>query len=395
MTMEHALLPRRPLVLLPFLFLTACGEHAAPPPPPPPTVQVAPVEVKDVPVVKSYVGLLDGYVNAEIRARVAGFLASLDYKEGTPVKEGQLLFTIDAREYDAALSDARANLQRAQAAYTNAQAQLGRVRPLAEQQAVSKQDLDTAIANEQQTGAAVTSAKATVERAELNVSYTRIRSPINGVAGAALVRVGNLVGQGQPTLLTTVSQTDPMRASFSITEEDYLRLSERSTDGGSKLADTAVRIVLADGTEYPQPGKLLFVDRQVDPRTGTLRLDATFPNPDGLLRPGQTANVRFASQLLQSAALIPQRAVVELQGQFQAYVVGGDGAVHMRPVELGPQVDGSVVVTKGLQAGDRVVTDGLQKVRDGQKVNIAGAGAAAGAAANASGGSGGGASAKP
>src|SRR5262249_18656465 len=158
-------------------------------------------------------------------ARVSGFLATQDYKEGTAVKEGQLLFTIDAREYDAALSDAKANLLRAQAASTNAQAQLGRVRPLAEQQAVSKQDLDTAIANEQQTAAAGTSAKAAVERAELNVSYARIKSPIAGVAGAALVRVGNLVGQGQPTLLTTVSQTDPMRASFNITEEDYLRLS--------------------------------------------------------------------------------------------------------------------------------------------------------------------------
>lgn len=337
--------------------------------------------VKDVPVVRSYVGSLDGFVNAEIRARVPGYLASQDYKEGTPVKEGQLLFTIDAREYDAAVSDARANLQRAQAAHTNAEAQLGRVRPLAEQQAVSKQDLDTAVANEQQTAAAITSAKAAVERAELNLSYARMKSPIAGVAGAALVRVGNLVGQGQPTLLTTVSQTDPMRATFSITEEDYLRLAgghSEGKDGGSKLAGAPVALVLADGSEYTHPGKLLFVDRQMDPRTGTLRLDATFPNPDGLLRPGQTANVRFSSQSIQSAALVPERAVVELQGQFQAYVVAEDNTVHVRPLELGPKVEGMVVVSKGLKAGERVVTEGLQKVRDGQKVNVGGGPAAVG-----------------
>lgn len=391
MTMERPLLPRCPLVLLPALLLSACGDRGAPPPPPTPTVQVARVEVKDVPVVRSYVGSLDGFVNAEIRARVPGYLQSQDYKEGAQVKEGQLLFTIDAREYDAAVSDARANLQRAQAAHTNAEAQLGRVRPLAEQQAVSKQDLDTAVANEQQTAAAITSAKAAVDRAELNLSYARMKSPIAGVAGAALVRVGNLVGQGQPTLLTTVSQTDPIRASFNITEEDYLRLAGTSgeKDGGSKLTDAPVKLVLADGSEYPHAGKLLFVDRQMDPRSGTLRLDATFPNADGLLRPGQTASVHFASQSIQSAALVPERAVVELQGQFQAYVVGDDGVVHVRPLELGPKVEGMVVVSKGLKAGERVITEGLQKVRDGQKVNVAGAGPAA------TGGSGGGASAKP
>ncbi|HYV46489.1 MAG TPA: efflux RND transporter periplasmic adaptor subunit [Myxococcaceae bacterium] len=380
MTMERPLLPRRALALLPPLLLSACGQRGAPPPPPTPTVQVAPVQVKDVPVVRSYVGSLDGIVNAEIRARVPGYLASQDYKEGAQVKEGQLLFTIDAREYDAAVSDARANLQRAQAAHTNAEAQLGRVRPLAEQQAVSKQDLDTAVANEQQTAASVTSAKAAVERAELNLSYARMKSPIGGVAGAALVRVGNLVGQGQPTLLTTVSQTDPMRASFSITEEDYLRLAGRSEgkDGGAKLMESPVTLVLADGSEYPHAGKLLFVDRQMDPRTGTLRLDATFPNPDGLLRPGQTANVRFSSQSIQSAALVPERAVVELQGQFQTYVVGEDNVVHVRPVELGPKVEGMVVVSKGLKAGERVITEGLQKVRDGQKVNVGGAPATGG-----------------
>ncbi|HVE84069.1 MAG TPA: efflux RND transporter periplasmic adaptor subunit [Myxococcales bacterium] len=354
--------------------LAACGNRGGPPPPPTPTVVVAPVEVKDVPVVKSYVGSLDGIVNAEIRARVPGYLASQDYKEGTPVKEGQLLFTLDAREYEAALSDARANVQRAQAAHTNAEAQLSRIRPLAEQQAVSKQDLDTAVANEQQTAAAVTSAKAAVERAEINVSYARMRSPINGVAGAALVRVGNLVGQGQPTLLTTVSQTDPMRVTFSITEEDYLALAGRSGgDGGASaaLGQAPVRITLADGREYPHPGKLLFVDRQVDPRTGSLRLDATFPNPEGLLRPGQTASVRLSTESLSSVALIPQRATTELQGQFQVFVVGEDGAVHFRPVELGPKVGTQVAVTKGLSPGDRVVVEGLQKVRDGMKVNVA------------------------
>ena len=368
--------PRPPAVVSVLLVLSACGQRGGPPQLPPPTVQVAPVEVKDVPVVKSYVGSLDGFVNAEIRARVPGYLASQDYKEGTPVKKDQLLFTIDAREYDAALSDAKASLQRAQAAHTNAQAQLGRIRPLAEQQAVSKQDLDTSIANEQQTSAAVTSARAAVERAEINVSYARIRSPINGVAGAALVRVGNLVGQGQPTLLTTVSQTDPMRVVFSITEADYLRLANRPGPGGgaaggsATLTETPVRIVLADGTEYPHQGKLLFVDRQVDPRTGSLRLDATFPNPDGLLRPGQTASVRFSTQSLDRAVLVPQRATTELQGQFMVYVVGEDSVVHVRMVELGPRVGTQVVVTKGLGAGDRVVTDGLQKVRDGQKVNV-------------------------
>lgn len=384
----------RPLVgLLAAATFAACGPRGGPPPPPPPTVTVVPVEVKDVPVVKSYVGSLDGYVNAEIRARVPGYLATQDYKEGTPVKEGQLLFTVDAREYEAALTDARANLQRAQAAHTNAQAQLSRIRPLAEQQAVSKQDLDTSIANEQQTAAAVSSAQAAVERAQLNVSYTRMRSPIAGVAGAALVRVGNLVGQGQPTLLTTVSQVDQMRVMFSITEEDYLRLASRSGgDGGTGTALTSapVRITLADGSEYPHPGQLLFVDRQVDPRTGSLRLDAVFPNPDGLLRPGQTASVRFSTESLRSAILVPQRSTTELQGQWQAFVVDQDNVVHVRSVELGPRVGELVVITKGLSPGERVVSAGLQKIRDGAKVNVAGEGAPAATGGSGQGGPGGG-----
>ena len=374
------MVPRRPLeglLILAVLLAVplACGGKGGPPPAPPPAVIVAPVEVRDVPVVSSYVGALDGFVNAEIRARVPGYLASQDYQEGSQVKAGQLLFTIDAREYAAALSDARASLQRARAAHTNAEAQLSRVRPLAEQQAVSKQELDTAIAGEQQAAAAVTSAQAAVERAEINLSYSRMRSPIGGIAGAALVRVGNLVGQGQPTLLTTVSQIDPMRVVFSITEEDYLRLAGAG-DGGtsSALAGAPVWIALASGRDYPHQGQLLFVDRQVDPRTGSLRLDATFPNPDGLLRPGQTVRVRLSTQTLRGVPLIPQRAVIEMQGTWQVYVVGGDGAVHLRPVELGPKVGGQVVVTRGLDAGARVVTDGLQKIRDGQKVSVAGEG---------------------
>jgi membrane fusion protein, multidrug efflux system len=362
--------------------LSACGEKAAPPPPPP-TVLVAPVVKQDVPVYAEFVGTVNGYVNVEIRARVAGFLLSQNYKDGAYVKAGTLLFTIDPAQYKTQVLQYQGDLAQAQALLTRADITVQRYRPLAAKQAISQQDLDNAIAAQESAVGQVQTAKAAVEGAKLNLSYTQIYSPVDGIVGTAQVNVGNLVGQGIPTLLTTVSQVEPAKVIFNISEGDYLRYAELirrleqldTEQMNRRLADLrdggteGLQLVLADNAVYPYRGFIIAVQRQVQTTTGTIQVEAVFPNPNALLRPGIYARVRGALPGLgQNTLLVPQAAVTELQGSFTVAVVTPEDKVQIRRIEVGPRVGMQWIVMSGLSATERVIVEGLQKVTDGAVV---------------------------
>lgn len=332
--------------------------------PPPPEVLVAQVAQRDVPIERIYLGYLRGFVDVDIRARVEGYLLGQHYEEGGFVERDQLLFQIDPAPFLAALRDAQGNLANAEAELQRTRLLARRLQPLAKELAVSQQDLDNALAARASAAAAVKSANAVVRQAELNLSYTEVLSPIGGLAGAALVRLGNLIGAGEPTLLTTVSQIDPMRAVFPITETDYLELAKSGTLG----AQRAVHLELNDGASYPEPGELSFADRQIDPSTGTLLMEAFFPNPQALLRPGQAVRVHVSFETIRSALVVQQRAISEIQGMKRVVLIGEGDVAHFINVQLGPTIGDEVVVTGALQAGDRVAVEGGEKVRDGAAV---------------------------
>jgi len=355
----------------------AAGCKKPPPPLPPPTVLVAPAVQQDLSLTAEFVGTIDGYVNAEIRARVKGFLKTQDYQDGAFVKARQLLFTIDPAEYVAAVAKAKGVLARAQAAYSQAKVTADRYRPLAAKQAVSQQDLDNAEAEQRVAAASVDSAKAQLDEAQLNLGYTRVTSPVDGVAGTAQVRVGNLVGQAEPTLLTTVSQLDPMRVTFPISEAQYMRVASRAAaleklDPLDAGADRQVLdLILADGSVYPHKGWFISVGREVEKGTGTIQVQSVFPNPERILRPGQYGRVR-----------IPRPS--EGKPTVVVSVVTPENTVQIRPVEVGPRASKLWAITKGISAGDRVITEGAQKVAEGQKVVAQPDPSAAGQAAQAS-----------
>jgi len=377
--------------LLVFVFASVCTSCAEkkPPPPPPPKVLVSPVARADLALFIEAVGTLDGYVNADIRARVKGYLRTQEYKDGSPVKEGQLLFTIEPEEYANAVAAARASVVRGEAAKENGQVNLTRNRALAEQGLVSTQMVDNAVAQAADSNGQVLAARASLKQAELNLSYTKIHAPVSGIAGLALVRVGNLVGQDGPTLLTTVSQLDPIRVNFPTSEIDYVRfpdrlkhLEQRDVEWAKKQFpkldahqkadgdDAGMELVLADGSVYPHRGLLVAANRQVDASTGTIQLQALFPNPGGSLRPGQYARVRIQREDQGKAALaVPEKALISVQGSFSVGVVGGDNKVKLRTVELGPSSKGMRIVTSGLNEGERIVVDGVQKISDGALVS--------------------------
>ena len=356
-------------------FLLAAGCKKPPPPLPPPTVLVAPAVQQDLSLTAEFVGTIDGYVNAEIRARVKGFLKTQDYADGAFVKKGQLLFTIDPSEYQAAVAKAKGALARAQASYSQAKVTADRYRPLAAKQAVSQQDLDDAVAQQRAAAATVDSLKAALDEAQLNLGYTRIASPVDGVAGTPLVRVGNLVGQGEPTLLTTVSQLDPMRVSFPISEAQYMRVASRAValekldplDAGPDRQ--VLDLVLADGSVYPHKGWFTSLNREVEKGTGTIQVQTVFPNPERILRPGQYGRVRIPRPPEgKPMVVVPESAVKELQGSFTVAVVTPEDTVQIRPVEVGPRASQLWAISKGVNAGERVITQGAQKVSEGQKV---------------------------
>jgi membrane fusion protein, multidrug efflux system len=371
------------------LFAGAACAEKKPPPPPPPTVLVAPVTRGDLALFIEAVGTLDGYVNADIRARVKGYLRSQNYKDGSPVKEGQLLFTIEPEEYANSVAAANAALVRATAAKANGQVSLERNQALAQQGLVSTQLVDNAIAQAADSNGQVLAAQASLRQAQLDLSYTQIHAPVSGVAGLALVRVGNLVGQDGPTLLTTVSQLEPIRVNFPMSEIDYVRFPDRLKNlGGRDVAwaqkqfprldakqhadgdDPGMELLLADGSVYPHRGVLVSANRQVDAGTGTIQLQALFPNADGALRPGQYGRVRIQREDQGKAALtVPERALINVQGSYSVAVVGTDHKVKLRQVDLGPPSKGLRIVQSGLNEGENIVVDGVQKVTEGALVN--------------------------
>ena len=405
------------------LSLTACdrgkeGEKAkqAAPAPPPPAVVVAEVIQKTVPIYSEFVARTDAKETVEIRARVQAFLEAQHFAEGTVVKKDQLLFTLDKREFEAQLMQAKAQLAKAQAdmAYAKdnalvesakanldvARARLGkaetderRLKPLAERKAVPQQDYDNATANLdgaradlqsrrasvntaqvnqkssiEQAEAAIAAANAAIAQADLNVSYCTIKSPIEGLIGKREVSPGNLVGKSEATLLATVSSIDPIRVDSSISDAEYLKLMALRKKGQSR-GGAAMELMLADGSVYPHKGQVVIADRAVDLKTGTLSILSEFPNPEGLLRPGQFGRVRVAAEIAENVILVPQRAVVEIQGTKSVLVVGADNVVTLRTIVPGESAGDLLIVRDGVKPGERVIVDGIQKARPGSPVN--------------------------
>lgn len=352
---------------------------------PPPDVEVLQVQHQDVPVYGEWIGTLDGLVNADVRAQVTGYLLKQGYQEGASVKQGQLLFQIDPRPFQAALDQAQGQLAQAKATLANAQAvqrrtelDVERYTPLAKEQAASQQDLDNAVQNNLAAIATVETAKAqiktyeaTVETAKINLDFTRLAAPIDGIAGQALLQVGALVSPSSG-VVTSVSTVDPIKAYFTVSEPQYLGWRKRFPTEANRLeADKKLRLqlILADGSTYPHDGTFYFADRQVNESTGAIRLAALFPNPNNVLRPGGYAKVRAVIRTEEGALLVPQRAVSELQGGYQVAVLDADNRVTIRTVTVGPQVDRRWVIASGLNPGERVVVEGIQKVRTGVRVN--------------------------
>jgi len=354
-------------ILLPLLFCSAAGckkkEAAAPPPP---VVEVVDVVQQDVPVYSEYVASTDGSVNASIRPQVTGYLISQNYKEGDVVKKGQVLFRIDPRVFQAALDQANGQLAQQQARWATAKANLKRIKPLAAQNAVSQKDLDDATGQEQSTHASVIAAQATVDKARLDLEFTRVTSLIDGVAGIAKAQIGDLVGPGQIGELTTVSTVDPIKVYVPVSEQQYLKAMENRKN---RPDSSTLELILANGSTYPHKGRITFADRQIDPKTGTIKVATLFPNPGNLLRPGQFAKVRALLGVDRNALLIPQRSVTDMQGKLMVAVVGPDNKVNIRTVEAGQRVGQLQVVSKGLKPGEKIVAEGVQKVKEGMPVN--------------------------
>jgi RND family efflux transporter MFP subunit len=359
--------------------------HVSGAPGPSPEVAVVEVEQRDVPIYGEWIGTLDGFVNADVRAQVTGYLLRQGYQEGSLVKQGQLLFEIDPRPFQAVVDQAQGNLDQATANLANAEAvqhrtqlDVNRYTPLAKEQAASQQDLDDAVQNNlaaiatvATTKAQIQTAQAALETAKINLGFTRLIAPIDGIAGQAQLQVGALVS---PSIgaVTTVSTLDPIKVYFTVSESEYLAWRKRfPTDTANEEARNNVRlqIILADGSTYPRDGTVYFADRQVDPNTGAIRIAGLFPNPGNILRPGGYAKVRFAVRTQDGALLVPQRAVSEVQGGFQVAVVDDQNKVSIRAVQVGDQVGTEWIIADGLKRGDRVVAEGVQKVRTGMHVN--------------------------
>jgi RND family efflux transporter MFP subunit len=357
------------LLLFTLLALAGCGGvKASAPASKPPEVEVADVVQKDVPIVSEWTATLDGFVNAQIQPRVAGYLTRQNYQEGSYVRKGQVLFEIDERPFVALLNQAKGQLAQAEAALGKAHQDVKRDKPLAEARAIAQSQFDNDIQSELGAQAAVETAKATVEQAQLNVGFTKVTSLVDGIAGIAQTQIGNLVSN--TTVLTSVSQVNPIKAYFSISEQQYMVSQGGGKSGPQKDAWKGVKLklVLSDGSTFPHEGSFLLADRQVDANTGTIRVVGSFPNPNNLLRPGQFGRVVAEMGTQKSALLVSQRAVTELQGSYQLAVVGSDNKVSIRPVKVGPTIGKMLIIQDGLKAQERVIVEGLQKVKDGTVV---------------------------
>jgi len=357
-----------------------CKKEAAPPPPPP-TVEVTTVVQKDVPIFQEWIGSLDGFVNAEIRPQIEGYVLRQIYKEGFLVRAGDTLFEIDPRQFQAAYDQAKGAVSQNEATLANAKTTAARYRPLAAQKAISQQELDDAETRERTAQANTESARAALEKAKLDLGWTKITSPIEGIAGVAKSQVGDLVNR--LTVMTTVSQVNPIKVYFNPSEQEYLTWvakngpPEKTFRSSENLEQGPLQLILSDGSVFPHHGKAILVGREVDVKTGTIQLAGAFANPSNVLRPGQYAKVRVAMDVKKGAILVPQRAVSELQGSYQVAVVGADNNVTIKVVKTG-QRDGSLwVIEEGLKPGDRIVVEGLQRVRSGMTVVPKEAGSAA------------------
>jgi membrane fusion protein, multidrug efflux system len=353
-----------------------------------PEVLVADVVQKDVPVYMELVGQTKGSQDVEIRARVEGYLDRVAFTEGSFVHKGDLLYQIDPKPLEAALANAKANLATAQARLDKTTNDVNRLTPLAKQQAVSQQELDNSLSAQEAARAQLDAQRAAVDKATLDLGYARITAPLDGLVGTTQVKAGNLVGRGESTLLTTVSQTDPILFRAGVSEAEYLRLAKQVAATGRKFApkgphsEGTIELLLADGTVHPQRGFVEAIERAVDATTGTLAVQFTFPNPQRVVRPGQYGRARFVIENKTGALLVPQRAVAELQNLYSVAVVGEGNKVAFRNVKVGPRVDGLWVIEEGLKPGEKVVVEGLQKVREGAVVSPKAVAAVAGKGAS-------------
>jgi len=351
------------------LFLGGCSNTKAASAPPPPVVQVATVVQQDTPIYSEWVATLDGFVNAQIQPRVAGYIITQNYKEGSVVRKGEVLFEIDPRPFKAALDQAKAQLAQAEAQLGKANLDVERDTPLAQARAIARSQLDTEIQAKLAAQASVQAAKANVEQAALNMEFTKVTSLISGIAGIAQVQIGNLVGPN--SVLTSISQVDPIKVYFTVSEQEFMDFHRRFPTEKSvqeQRRRIPLQLLLADGGVYERTGTIYFADREVNPTTGAIRIAGVFANPNNLLRPGNYGRVRAAVNTRVGALLVPQRAVMELQGADQVAVVGNDNKVSIRPVKAGERVGSMRIITDGVAAGERVIVGGIQKVNQGAAV---------------------------
>jgi membrane fusion protein (multidrug efflux system) len=349
--------------LLLFCSLSGCKSKEEKPAPPPPGVTVTPVVRKDVDIQREWVGTMLGNIDADIRPKVDGFLLTQLYSEGSFVKKGEPMFQLDQRQTQAAVQQAQGKLERAKAVLAQAQIDVNRYTPLVAQKAVSQAELDKALSMERASTAEVDADQAALDNAKLNLGWATVTSPISGIAGISKVGVGDLMTP--TTVMTTISNVDPIYVDFSIAEQDYMRFTREKS---GQAAGRSLQLILGDGTLFPQPGRALLVNREVNTRTGTIQVRAEFPNPGNVLRPGQYARIRAVTEVRKGALLIPQQAVSELQGIYQVGVVDSDNKATIKTVTLGPQFGDMWVVESGLQAGESVIVDGLQRVKTGMTV---------------------------
>ncbi len=360
-------------VMLPLALplLQACRNTAAAPvAPPPPEMSFIQVSPERVPLTSEWIATLDGYVNAQIRPQVTGYLIRRTYQEGAEVKKGQVLFEIDPRPFEAIVAQAEAQLAEAQAQLGKTERDVQRDKPLAQERAIPQSQLDNDVQANLAAQATVKSATAAIQTAKLNLGFTKVTSLIDGVAAIATAQIGDLVS---PTsVLTTVSQVDPIKAYFNLSEQEYLRIADRINGRGANATPwktgANLTLILADGSVFPRPGRYLAADRQVDPKTGTIRISATFPNAGNRLRPGQYGRIRAETRVVDDALLVPQRAVQEFQGAYQLRVLSADNRVNTRTVKLADRIGSRWIVEDGLKAGDRVIVEGTN-VKDGTAVN--------------------------
>lgn len=358
------------LGLLFFVPLFGCGTKESPAGVTPPDVETTGVVEQDVPIYGEWIAILDGYVNAQIQPQITGYLMKQNYREGTIVRRGEVLFEIDPRPFDAAVQQAKGQLAQSEAQLGKTTLDVQRDTPLAKQSAIPQAQLDNDIQANESAKAVVAAAQAQVEQARLNLEFTKVRSLVDGIAGLAKGQIGDLVGP--TTVLTTVSQVNPIKAYVSISEQEYLRAAARINEAARSKRVAAnqknLELILSDNSVYPRKGWMVFADRQVDVKTGTIRVAGAFDNPDGLLRPGQFGRVRVATRVQKNALLVPQRAVVETQGSYSVVVVGGDNKASIRPVKTGERVGQMWIITEGIKPGEQVIVEGMQKAKEGSMV---------------------------